>query len=81
MHPTEDRITVKVDDDCMLMKKVKRKGDSEHDVSRLVDRFSSEAASSGVYEVKKILDHIEVLGGRERHQNRIFGPVERLHKE
>ena len=65
VHPTEDRITVKVDDDCMLMKKVKRKGDSEHDVSRLVDRFSSEAASSGVYEVKKILDHIEVLGGRE----------------
>jgi hypothetical protein len=59
VHPAQDRVTVKVDDDCMLLKKVVPKGDAVYNIDSLVDRFSSAASPSEVYEVKKIWDHKE----------------------
>ena len=68
VHLAEDLVTVKVDDDYMLLKKVMKKGNREFDMSQLVDRFSSEAAPSDVFEVKRMLDHKEVRtdeGGKD----------------
>ena len=52
-----DRITVHVDDDCMILRMWTKKRDDHFNAVEFVDRFAGNVERTDVYEAQAIIDH------------------------